>query len=302
MPDSKIAQLRDNCERLLAQLVESQLNRLPMQDRLGERVSAASAQRYLTEEQFVPGTASAPVEIPAEVPAEAHEYARRLGERFALSQRAVEDLISQLLRACQPSGRISQRQLNQQVDLLTAGVKAYLNAVIQPLKEQAHQDGLTGLLNRAFFDQRLGEELTRAQRYQREFALVLFDLDQFKTINDQFGHPTGDAVLQRFAAFLRSSLRQTDSAFRYGGDEFAALLPETGNLAAHYVLERLEQRWLEECRRELSPRSVMVSYGLAAYPQDGVNAVELIKLADMHLYEHKRTRQHKFKSPQVTEV
>jgi diguanylate cyclase (GGDEF)-like protein len=271
MPDLRIALLRDNCERLLAQLVEVQDN--GFSEQAGEWHA----------------TLSAPAKTASEPADQTYEYACRLGARFAAGQRPVEELIIQLLQASQPKGRGKQRQQAQQTKVLAAGIRAYLQQLTQQLTERAQRDPLTQLLNRAVFDQRLREELTRAQRYQREFALVLFDLDRFKEINDRLGHPAGDEVLQRFAGFLRSSLRQTDSAFRYGGDEFAALLPETGSGAARQVLERLEQHWLTASCCDLVPWAVRVSYGLAAYPHEALTAAELLQLADTRLYEHKRT-------------
>jgi diguanylate cyclase (GGDEF)-like protein len=285
MLNSRIALLRANCERLLAQLSQPQTTRISLQERVGEPASAVTPQ------------AASLSAAAAEASAEACEYARRLGERFAAGQRPVEELISQLLQA----GRPSQQQFHQQAQLVTAGVKAYLNTVTGQLTEQAQRDALTKLFNRAVFDQRVREELSRAQRYQREFALVLFDLDQFKQVNDQLGHLVGAEVLQRFAGFLRASLRQTDSAFRYGGDEFAALLPETGVAAARHVLERLEQRWVEDCRREPSRAMVGMSFGVAAYPQDAPGAVALLKVADARLYEHKRTHLREAKYQLVSE-
>lgn len=276
MPDSRIALLRDNCERLLAQLVETQ-------------PSFPSTQEQ-SHEWPVPLPASIPTTYAEPSPVEKiYEYAQRLGERYADGQRPVEELILQLLQVSQSGSRVSQRQQDQQAKLLGAGINAYLQQVTQQLTEQMQRDPLTQLLNRAVFDLRLREELTRAQRYQREFALVLFDLDQFKMVNDRYGHPVGDEVLQRFAGFLRSSLRQTDRAFRYGGDEFAALLTETSGAAAQYVLERLAQRWLEACRRGAVQTAVGVSYGVAAYPQEATTAAALVELADARLYEHKRT-------------
>ena len=290
MPDARIALLRDNCESLLVQLTETPASRVsePASTSQGLPEFAAATSAYLASlSSSIPATT--PLANPASMSAhaEACENARRLGERYAAGQRSVEDLLSQLLQAARPSGRNRQRQLEQQTHLLAAGVKAYLDTLTRALTEQAQRDALTGLLNRAVFEQQFREELARAQRYRREFTLVLFDLDRFKQVNDQLGHLAGDAVLQHFAEFLRVSLRQSDKAFRYGGDEFAALLPETGGAAAQHVLERLAQRWLETGRRPNSPTAVSVSYGLAAYPRDAANGAELLKTADARLYEHK---------------
>jgi diguanylate cyclase (GGDEF)-like protein len=266
MPDSTVALLRDNCESLLAQLAHTPVRRAPEFNTLLEIVGLTCAVPGLNEDSL--------------------KATRKLGEWYAQHNGDLQDLIGQVLVASQS---VSESNLLKQQALLASAVKAYLHSVTRQLQEQAQHDSLTKLFNRAVFEQRWPTELARARRYGRELTLVLFDLDQFKQVNDRLGHPAGDALLREFAAILQAALRQSDMAFRYGGDEFAALLPETGSAAAAPVLQRLEARLREACQAESLRTPFGISYGLATFPVDGQDAGELVRLADARLYEHKRT-------------
>lgn len=113
---------------------------------------------------------------------------------------------------------------------------------INELRHPAHHDPLTGLYNRAAFQNHLDEELHRSERYHRPFSLIMFDIDRFKTINDSYGHDVGDQVLQQIAALVRDELRDTDSVARWGGEDFMILLPETDLDNAAVLAERLRRR------------------------------------------------------------
>jgi diguanylate cyclase (GGDEF)-like protein len=266
MPDSMVALLRDNCENLLAQLVQTPVQRAPEFNTLLEIVALTCATPGLNEDSF--------------------KAARKLGEWYARHNGDLQDLIGQLLVASQSIG---ESNLLKQQALLTSAVKAYLHGVTRQLQEQAQQNPVTGLFTRAVFEQLWPAEVARARRYNRELTLVLVDLDQFKQVNDRLSQPAGDAVLRQFAAVLQASLRQSDMAFRYGGDKFAALLPETGSAAAVPVLQRLDARLREACQAESLRAPLGISYGLATFPTDGQSASELMRQAEARLYEHKRT-------------
>jgi diguanylate cyclase (GGDEF)-like protein len=150
-------------------------------------------------------------------------------------------------------------------------------------------DGLTGLANRRSFDDELALEWRRAERVGDSLALLLLDLDDFKSVNDEFGHQAGDVVLRRVAAILDSGARQVDLAARYGGEEFALLAPETDTLGAKKLAERLRAD-LEAATIELptgGKLSVTASIGVAV-KGDLERAEQLVAAADEALYEAKR--------------
>ncbi|HEX8753463.1 MAG TPA: EAL domain-containing protein [Solirubrobacterales bacterium] len=151
------------------------------------------------------------------------------------------------------------------------------------LSYEANHDPLTGLCNRRRFAERVAEQLRYARRYEHPGALLLVDLDSFKFINDSFGHPTGDRVIQRVATAIRDSVRETDTAARLGGDEFAVLLPETDEAGALRVAESV----LGAIKRGGSPR-VGGSAGIVVFgPERRLSAEDLFIAADIALYEAK---------------
>ncbi len=164
---------------------------------------------------------------------------------------------------------------------------------VQAINEQARRDSLTGLMNRAAFEDRLIAEVARAQRYQRDLSVVMFDVDNFKSVNDGFGHQAGDRVLALVAGVLQSSFRQSDAVFRYGGDEFMAICPETSGQAMKTVLQRLDVNLQSMPELVESARPIGISWGCASFPDDGTEAGGLIRVADGRLYLCKRERHQK---------
>jgi diguanylate cyclase (GGDEF)-like protein len=155
--------------------------------------------------------------------------------------------------------------------------------LIQRLQELSSSDALTGLANYRRLTAVLESEKERFQRSQRPFALVLLDLDRLKSLNDEYGHVTGSRALCRLASVLRDTCRSVDTAARYGGDEFALVLPETDSGAAATVATRVQRLVAEDA--EL-PR-ISVSTGYAIYPEDGDTIEALIHHADGRLYRAK---------------
>jgi diguanylate cyclase (GGDEF)-like protein len=155
---------------------------------------------------------------------------------------------------------------------------------------QALVDTLTGLANRRHGEDALAAELLRAERFGGSVAFVLGDLDSFKSINDRFGHPVGDAVLVEFAGTLRESVREIDLPARWGGEEFGVILPGTDLEGAAHLAERMRTSF--ERRTILAPDGsaihVTVSLGVAAFPETA-GGNEIVAAADAALYEAKRT-------------
>lgn len=149
---------------------------------------------------------------------------------------------------------------------------------------QAMSDGLTGLANRRALDEAMGRALGAAERQDQAFALLVIDLDFFKSINDRFGHHAGDQVLAAFAQRLRSGLRTQDQAFRFGGEEFIVLLPDTPAEGAMALTERLRQLVAAPGNSQLP--AVSASFGVAIW-RAGDNADSIVQRADRALYQAK---------------
>ena len=162
--------------------------------------------------------------------------------------------------------------------------------LVEQFERQAITDGLTGIFNRRYFDERLAAEMHRAKRYGHPLSLIILDIDHFKTVNDVLGHLGGDSVLCDVAALLRDRVRKIDVVARYGGEEFAVILPETGIKGAVYVAEKL-RAWVEEHPfegEERLPRGVITSsFGVASTDLHGLDPVTLIRCADHSLYQAK---------------
>ena len=152
--------------------------------------------------------------------------------------------------------------------------------------EQAIRDPLTGLYNRRFFYEALEKEIQRSARYGTTASLVLFDVDNFKSINDSLGHGAGDDVLRQIGVIASRLIRPTDSFARLGGEEFGLLLPETGQLEALLAAERL--RTAISRHKLLGDRRVTISGGIACCPPDATTLDELERRADAALYWAKR--------------
>ncbi len=160
-------------------------------------------------------------------------------------------------------------------------------AEIERLHGLAITDGLTGLANFRFFQDRLREEFLRAQRYDASLSLVMMDLDHFKSINDNFGHQAGDEVLMAAAGAIKAQVRETDLVARYGGEEFVVLLPQTHLPGALTVAERIAAG-LRAMKLRTPGLRVTASFGLAGFPGRSIHSHELLlRAADQALYRAK---------------
>ncbi len=183
-------------------------------------------------------------------------------------------------------------QISRLIILLTASALSL--AVVsrgQRLLQLATSDPLTGLFNRGYVDDRFAVELSRARRYGKQLTIAVIDADRFKSLNDKHGHPAGDLVLRRIGAVLRDSFRQSDTAGRYGGEEFVVILPEIDIESAERKLESVREL-VASTPIALAVRGetvqVTISAGLASFPQDGEDAAELFALADERMFQAKK--------------
>jgi diguanylate cyclase (GGDEF)-like protein len=172
-------------------------------------------------------------------------------------------------------------QLASQIAMPIENARLYAEA-----EQLARIDQLTGLWNRRHLEERIQIEIGRHSRYGGTFSLVMADLDGFKAFNDNFGHLAGDTLLKQLGDIMKTTIRGTDEAFRYGGDEFAILLSQTAVREGLDVAERVRTRIAEEFK--VGEKLVSASIGLASWPTDGVRINEVIAAADMALYYSKQ--------------
>jgi diguanylate cyclase (GGDEF)-like protein/PAS domain S-box-containing protein len=164
-----------------------------------------------------------------------------------------------------------------------AEYQSRLEQAVTQLEEMALTDSLTGLRNKASFEARIDEEISRARRYLLPLSLLMIDIDHFKKINDDFGHPVGDEVLERIADILREGARPSDFIARYGGEEFVLILPNTDAQGAYYVAERMRET-VEAAIPQ--PRGLTISAGVASLTP-GESGRSLLERADEALYRAK---------------
>jgi len=155
-------------------------------------------------------------------------------------------------------------------------------------------DTLTGFLKRGMVDEKLPSLIARAQEESRTLSIAFLDIDYFKDINDQWGHPTGDRVLLKLAEIIRESVSENIDVYRYGGDEFLLMFPDTEREDAFLIMERL--RIEVENSQDFADRAkgqdfrINISAGVATYPLDGQSSDELLRSADQAIYRAKTTR------------
>lgn len=161
--------------------------------------------------------------------------------------------------------------------------------LLRMLSQRAQIDGLTGLYNRAHFNKRWEEEVATTARHHRPLSLALFDLDHFKSINDTYGHPAGDAAIQGLAKLLQRECRQSDVACRYGGEEFALIMPETSPGAAGAVCDRVREALQAISWPRHPERAITCSVGIAGSEgQASVAPERWLEIVDRNLYRAKK--------------
>jgi diguanylate cyclase (GGDEF)-like protein len=169
---------------------------------------------------------------------------------------------------------------------------SHLEELSQRLRTMAYRDVLTGLYNHRFFHEQLTHEIDRSIRYGQPLTVLLFDMDNFKLINDTYGHLVGDKFLSLVGQIVAKQIRSSDIGARYGGDEFAVILPNTKVDEARRTAEKLEEAVARAAAMTPGDESVRlgVSIGYASCPDDSRAAGELIEAADRRLYEVKAVR------------
>jgi diguanylate cyclase (GGDEF)-like protein len=182
-------------------------------------------------------------------------------------------------------------------DLVILGLLAYIAAVVAREQRRAREsalslsrvDALTGLSNRAGLVDAIEREIRRSERSRRPFAVLMFDLDNLKPVNDQLGHQVGDDLLRAIADAVRRNVRSTDVAGRYGGDEFIVLLGDTDVDGAETKAERLRTEIASVVVGSADrPARTTASFGLVTFPDDGATVEDLIQNADLAMYQAKR--------------
>ena len=186
--------------------------------------------------------------------------------------------------------RLDPRRIDLARAMASEAAMALSNAQLyETTRALADRDPLTGFYNHRYLHERLGEEILRAQRTRSPLSVLMIDLDDFKLVNDTLGHLFGDEVLRWAAEQIRAALRGSDVAARYGGDEFAVLLPDTPARGAREVGERIVAGLVEHPYRASGrgPVAVAASVGAATFPADGQTAQALVAGADAALYRVK---------------
>ena len=194
---------------------------------------------------------------------------------------------SLIVASCQPNAYRQRhisllQQLASEIAMHIEHSRLYAKA-----EQGARIDELTGLLNRRSLDEMIASEISRHSRYGNVFSLIILDLDSFKAYNDTYGHLIGDELLRQIGSITKKTIRSADQAFRFGGDEFAFLLPNTPIDAASRVAERIRKQVASKVIA--GDIQVTASLGLASWPINGREATELVAAADAALYQAKRS-------------
>jgi len=177
--------------------------------------------------------------------------------------------------------------------LIMTLILSALKKALEHEKELARTDPLTGVANGRYFITLADMEINRARRYKHSFTVVYIDLDNFKTVNDHFGHSTGDALLRSVAHTIRNNIRATDIVGRLGGDEFAILLPETGPEPAEVITHKVQKVNLDVMQKNEWP--VTFSIGVVTFVSPPSTVDEMLKISDGVMYAAKKTNKNAIK-------
>ncbi|MFL6682431.1 MAG: diguanylate cyclase, partial [Burkholderiaceae bacterium] len=204
---------------------------------------------------------------------------------------AYGDVLGLLTIASDPAAAADPARLATTAQAIAEQVALSLsNAKLrQVLRDQSIKDPLTGLFNRRYMEETLGRELVRAERQKTSLSLIVLDIDHFKHVNDTHGHPAGDSILRKTGHFLGSSVRESDVACRYGGEEFILILPDCPKEAAVAKARELCERTRVLAFPEAGGGvQITASFGVSSFPADGIESQGLVQAADAALYVAKR--------------
>lgn len=162
------------------------------------------------------------------------------------------------------------------------------------LKDTSIRDDMTGCYNRRYFESMLDSEIERSRRYKRPLSLTIFDIDHFKDFNDKYGHAFGDEILKNIGVLLRKMTRGSDTVYRYGGEEFSVILPETNNKKAHKCAERIREKIYSNIFCIKGKRlKIAISGGVSGFDKELLSKKRLVTMADKALYQAKKTGRNK---------
>lgn len=217
--------------------------------------------------------------------ASALDNAKRMGEQIITNWMRIKGVMQCIqcrLRMVNRNGHTAGFVLSVQ------DITAQQNAE-EAIRKLAYHDKLTQLPNRLLFDERLDREIKRAKRNNSRFAIMMLDLDGFKRVNDDFGHSIGDLLLCTVGKRLYTSVRESDTVARFGGDEFIFILPDVACADdVEGVAEKMRAAIREPCIIEDREFKVEASIGFSIFPEDAIDSKELLDLADARMYKDKR--------------
>lgn len=217
-----------------------------------------------------------------------HPKARKFIENYIIGSKRNKTTLK-LLYGEQERCWNQSRLCTQKAMLDFNDLASEIEAMLQKLEFYSMHDPLTGLHNRRYFDAILSYEVSRSERHDLNFCLLMIDLDNFKNINDTYGHFSGDVVLKQFSAALCERLRKSDVIARIGGDEFSILLVDTkfeeGKKVANSILKKINQTTLKDPEDHIF--HISISVGLSHFPVDAKSAAEIKNCADQALYHAK---------------
>lgn len=235
--------------------------------------------------------------LPMFLPLVLYNYSFMILDKSILATMFVLFIVMLMITAKFPSQLLKETiRLGKEKDSLISSlhnINREKDAALDEIHRISITDSLTGLYNRRYFDTRLNEELRRAKRNDHHCSLILMDVDDFKYINDTFGHPSGDLLLKRLAITIQNTAnRANDASFRIGGDEFAIILANSTAEEAMLICSKIQERF----EAEATAHKATLSFGIVTIPPVPSNTEEIISTADKALYEAKKAGKNRIQS------